>query len=314
MEIPTMHRLEVKRGKFFLRIGVPFLFFGFALKLVCDMVFNPVIQYSLASMSWLDFLTSTLLPCCIMSVVALIFIATNHTDECEQYYRYIIPIVSVFILLSCIRGIGSLSDIFASTSYLCLEFMLWMELCVISHRYRISPILVVGFGRGALVVGMLGMSILAFLPIDMEQLINNGLIYLFIIVMLVVGYSLLPREKDIKSMVILAQEPERESAQNQGGRAAVVGLKSPAENNERFNARCARIANTFLLSPREVDVLFLLAKGRNAAYIAKHLYISEGTVNTHMWRIYKKLNVHSQQELMDMIDEPQGAAAQQKHA
>jgi DNA-binding NarL/FixJ family response regulator len=51
-----------------------------------------------------------------------------------------------------------------------------------------------------------------------------------------------------------------------------------------------------------VDVFYLLAKGRTAAYISQKLYIAEGTVNTHTWRIYKKLNIHSQQELIELVD------------
>ncbi|MDR1184345.1 MAG: helix-turn-helix transcriptional regulator [Coriobacteriales bacterium] len=65
---------------------------------------------------------------------------------------------------------------------------------------------------------------------------------------------------------------------------------------------CRRADARALLSRRETEVLFLLAKGRNAAYIQERLYISEGTARTHMRHIYKKLNIHTQQELIDMID------------
>lgn len=32
------------------------------------------------------------------------------------------------------------------------------------------------------------------------------------------------------------------------------------------------------------------------------LFISQGTVNTHLTRIYKKLGVHSRQNLLDVIE------------
>ena len=66
--------------------------------------------------------------------------------------------------------------------------------------------------------------------------------------------------------------------------------------------RCDQVADTYLLSRRETDVLYLLAKGRNVSYIKEKLYISEGTAKTHVHHVYKKLNVHSQQELMALID------------
>ena len=33
------------------------------------------------------------------------------------------------------------------------------------------------------------------------------------------------------------------------------------------------------------------------------LYISEGTAKTHIRHIYRKLNIHSQQDLIHLIDE-----------
>ena len=48
--------------------------------------------------------------------------------------------------------------------------------------------------------------------------------------------------------------------------------------------------------------MFFLAKGHNAAYIQEKLYISEGTAKTHIRHVYKKTNVHSQQELMRLVE------------
>ena len=48
--------------------------------------------------------------------------------------------------------------------------------------------------------------------------------------------------------------------------------------------------------------MFFLAKGHNAAYIQEKLYISEGTAKTHIRHVYKKSNVHSQQELMRLVE------------
>lgn len=69
-----------------------------------------------------------------------------------------------------------------------------------------------------------------------------------------------------------------------------------------FKQRCQHTADFYLLSQRESQILFLLAKGRNAMYIQEALSIAEGTVRTHMRNIYAKLNVHTQQELMDVVD------------
>ena len=47
----------------------------------------------------------------------------------------------------------------------------------------------------------------------------------------------------------------------------------------------------------------LLCKGRTKAYIAETLYLTENTVKGHTKHIYSKLDVHSKQELMDMVEQ-----------
>lgn len=73
-------------------------------------------------------------------------------------------------------------------------------------------------------------------------------------------------------------------------------------NAGRFKRKCAMVANMFLLSRKETEVLYLLARGRNSATIQESLYISAGTANTHMRHIYRKLDVHSQGELIDLVE------------
>lgn len=56
------------------------------------------------------------------------------------------------------------------------------------------------------------------------------------------------------------------------------------------------------LSPREKDVFSLLARGRNRKAIAEALVLSEETVKSHTSSIYRKLLVHSQQELINKVE------------
>lgn len=57
----------------------------------------------------------------------------------------------------------------------------------------------------------------------------------------------------------------------------------------------------FGLSPREQEVLVLLAQGFSAPFIADKLFISNGTVKTHTKRIYQKLGVSKRDELIDLL-------------
>ena len=73
--------------------------------------------------------------------------------------------------------------------------------------------------------------------------------------------------------------------------------------HEVFEARCNAVAEMYQLSPRETDVLRYLAKGRNAAYIQNKLTISPHTVKSHIYSIYRKTDIHSQQSLMDFVED-----------
>ena len=64
---------------------------------------------------------------------------------------------------------------------------------------------------------------------------------------------------------------------------------------------CRAVALDYGLTPRELDVLTLLAQGNSMARVQSELVISEGTANTHKRNVYRKLGVHSKQELIDMI-------------
>ena len=71
----------------------------------------------------------------------------------------------------------------------------------------------------------------------------------------------------------------------------------------KFSRKIKLIAQTYLLTERETDILFELAKGNSAASIQEKFFISAGTVKTHIRNIYRKLDVHKRQDLLRLIEE-----------
>lgn len=69
-----------------------------------------------------------------------------------------------------------------------------------------------------------------------------------------------------------------------------------------YRMRCDAVAERYGLSPRERDVFDLLVRGRSIDYIAQNLTISFNTAKSHIRHIYVKADVHSRQELIDLID------------
>ena len=64
----------------------------------------------------------------------------------------------------------------------------------------------------------------------------------------------------------------------------------------------AELAREYKLSPREAEVFGFLAKGRSVPYMRDVLVISKSTIETHIKHIYAKCNVHSKQELLDLVE------------
>ena len=100
-----------------------------------------------------------------------------------------------------------------------------------------------------------------------------------------------------------SSEEARENAQSacighQGSRAG-----EPAAQNERraLVLSCSSIAKTYQLTRREDEVLQLLSEGMTAKDVAETLVVSSSTAKTHMRNIYAKLGIHTQNELILMV-------------
>lgn len=65
-------------------------------------------------------------------------------------------------------------------------------------------------------------------------------------------------------------------------------------------------ARLYPLTQRELDIARLLAQGRSKSVIGEKLGLSESTVRTHGRHLYAKLDVHSRQQLIDLLEELAG--------
>jgi DNA-binding CsgD family transcriptional regulator len=81
------------------------------------------------------------------------------------------------------------------------------------------------------------------------------------------------------------------------------GDAAHVETLDEYEAKCRAVAQIYQLSKREAEVLSYLAKGRNLNWIQNKLMISPHTVKSHIYSIYRKTDIHSQQKLMDFVEE-----------
>ena len=115
-----------------------------------------------------------------------------------------------------------------------------------------------------------------------DQLVYASLGVLIFVVVVVCSYQL--------NIVIDGKETER-----------IVDSVN-ALNEQRNEPVYERIGDKYGLTPRERDVFRLLAKGMARPAICEELCISEGTERTHVRHIYQKLDVHSRDELMALVE------------
>ena len=70
-----------------------------------------------------------------------------------------------------------------------------------------------------------------------------------------------------------------------------------------LQSRIETITDGYGLTPRESEVAFLTAQGFSCGYIAEKLVVSESTVRFHQKNLYRKLDVHSRNALIEFVND-----------
>ncbi len=170
-----------------------------------------------------------------------------------------------------------------AAAFQCFSILAWVLICGTCHRYlgccvRTFAIVRAGWAAGPLIGMLAGRFVVrctAFGPTEVYPCAIAGTLLVMLCAM--AAFT----ERDLAFAVDLL----------------------PTEKRRKFSDKCLAVAQRCGLSERETEVMMLFAKGRNLAYIQESLCLSKSTVSTHRQHIYQKLNVHSSQEMIDMIQE-----------
>jgi len=158
-----------------------------------------------------------------------------------------------------------------------------------SYEHAFPPAQLVAAGRIYLALGKtVGWAVCyAFLPDNFTFPHASAIVLLGLILLLALAVALIPP---------YVHEVADSDSRGDGGPGG------------RFAQRLSRASAKYSLSDREQEVLRFLAKGRHAQYIGNALHISPHTAKTHIYHIYRKMDVNSLEELMDAIEhiEPAG--------
>ena len=184
------------------------------------------------------------------------------------------------------EGLTFISTVAMNAGYTCFELMVWTVLFESARLRDADALHVVGIGRavmmGSALIGLALPLALQTLPIGAKGL--SALATLFAYLLIIAIVLVLDESHAANSWYLL------ESA-----------LGRPFRTDDQ-ETRCHILAQDVGLTPREYDVMVLLAAGRSAHYIAEKLSIAESTVNYHVRHIYEKCGVRTKQELIDKVD------------
>lgn len=138
---------------------------------------------------------------------------------------------------------------------------------------------------------------------------GTGPLLIAVIVWALVVVTLFVLDDAAKGNQLIFTELNDEGDGDTSGKRMAALQRSLAEERALTNpqadllvARCTTLAQTGRLTPREGEILELLARGRSKAHIADAFLISENTVRGHVKHIYAKLGVHNKQELVDALE------------
>ncbi len=214
--------------------------------------------------------------------------------------------LSVIVLLGRSTAFQSVTNglLFAGSE--CFEVLVWFVLASIGSRNHVNALAVFAWGKAASSAGLLfgatvGHAANAIADPLIEATLVAAVLFGFVAANVTVFKGLnfqgtIDGVRPVELPRPSAAPVEREGAHDgSDGDSDAVSLS--------LADRCAAVAVSYRLTPRETEILSLLAHGRNAPYIQEKLVLSRNTVKTHVQNIYAKLGVHSQQELIDLVEE-----------
>lgn len=233
----------------------------------------------------------------VVFVAALIFLLVVVRGRHFQFsiiFRVALPLaVGAFLIVPSIGDWGTfVTDFCIGSSYTAFTIFVMVVMANFCYRYGASAVLLFGIERGLRALFTLaGRHTDRFLHQSLDVATGDVVLSGIVIVVVVVATMMLISDRDLAGRWGLALP----------GMGSVEDAGAETERDELVD-RCAQAAQRFGLSQREEEVLRLLAQHKKIGSIEQELFISNNTAKTHIRHIYRKLDVHSRDELVGLID------------
>ena len=213
------------------------------------------------------------------------------------------------VATACVSAFGGLSSALSLVVYFAanvFEFVMWCLLAFIVVQKRLPAVVVFGTGRGLFMAGcglgwMLGSTVL---PLIDEGTPTTVLFIAMAGIMLLLALGLFS-EKDYERLFSPVSEEELslEDLFDLDRRQRELESGPKTEKRGRFSRAIEAVSQEYALSARESEVLRCLAMGYGSDRIADTMQVKVNTVRAHTHNVYVKLDVHSREELMRLVDD-----------
>ena len=207
-------------------------------------------------------------------------------------YRVALPlmVVALFLLPTLGHVQGMAASFCVSAGYTAQSVLIMLIMANICYRYGVSALWLFGIERSVRQVSMWLGRLVADGAQSFDVLGGNGELFisLLTVVAIVTATTILFSERDLSS--------------RWGANFLAGGTDSAAMiRKQELADRCAEVARAYKLSTREEEVLLLLAQRKTVGIIERELFIANGTAKAHVRHIYQKLDIHTRQELFDLL-------------
>ena len=249
-----------------------------------------------AAQGWWYVLLMLFVPVAVFGVFVVLALMSARSITSSLVTRWTLPVLLLaFALVSVDASVGHLwSRLANSIVSIVLQAFFWILLAKVAHRHPGSgpfffSCYLIGLGLGMALgecYGLLAASLLG------EALTQLALPFVAAAVVAVV----MALEERSRSFGV--EGDVRTASEGRAGQEAEDGVVDALDAMLSDQAR--RMAVSYRLSPREEEIVAYLLAGRNRPYIRDTLFISLNTVNTHIKNAFTKMDIHSQQELLDI--------------
>ncbi|WP_251230221.1 helix-turn-helix transcriptional regulator [Adlercreutzia aquisgranensis] len=261
-------------------------------------------------------------------VVALVALSSMRSSGVSIYRMMgiALPVMAVSLLVGVIAGDGdAAARVLISVAQTVGMIVLVMLLCDSSHRFGLPVVVLVAAARIVTTVAFLAGGYTSGMTLELaNRTLGTELLYAVAIVAFGVataywlygvnaanefavqeGDAPSSARSPLRGAVGFGDCEAKGSARAEGVQEgqlprALTGDQASEALRTYIELRSHALAESYGLSPRETDVLVLLAWGKSIHAVEETLVLSTNTIKTHVRHIYSKLGIHSRAEL-DML-------------